>query len=376
VFAPRLSGTYDLSGDGNSLVSASYGRYYQAIIQDFSDEFAQVAQLANYNNHVWNGSEFVFQNRVEVSGSGSGFTPNLDLKPSHMDEFTVGYQRQFGRSFGAGVRFIAREWGNLIDDVITFNDDGSLNRQVLNYDAADRKYRGLQLTAEKRFSNNWNAQASYTYSRTRGNHFDDTFTELGDYIDAQCRTTVDLTVGDGGFIPCAEVQNGANKYGYPTYDRPHNFKLAAAYVRPVGPVNLTFGALTEALSKYRHQKERTVNVLLPGTLTNSGNQATYHYNERGADPVEGMEWYLDTSVEGTWRIYDTAQAGFRAEIFNITDRQEQLRSNNFVWCGSDAGAGCATARENFGKAISRGSYRGGLAGTTTRQYRFSLLFRF
>jgi outer membrane receptor protein involved in Fe transport len=376
VFAPRVSGTYDLSGDGNSLVSASYGRYYQAIIQDFSDEFAQVAQLANYNNHVWNGSEFVFQNRVEVSGSGSGFTPNLDLKPSHMDEFTVGYQRQFGRSFGAGVRFIAREWGNLIDDVITFNDDGSLNRQVLNYDAADRKYRGLQLTAEKRFSNNWNAQASYTYSRTRGNHFDDTFTELGDYIDAQCRTTVDLTVGDGGFIPCAEVQNGANKYGYPTYDRPHNFKLAAAYVRPVGPVNLTFGALTEALSKYRHQKERTVNVLLPGTLTNSGNQATYYYNERGADPVEGMEWYLDTSVEGTWRIYDTAQAGFRAEIFNITDRQEQLRSNNFVWCGSDAGAGCATARENFGKAISRGSYRGGLAGTTTRQYRFSLLFRF
>ena len=376
VLAPRFSGTYDLTGDGKSLVTGSYGRYYQGIIQDFSDEFAQVAQLANYNNHVWNGTEFVFQNRVEVTGGSSGFVPNLDLRPSHMDEFTVGYQRQFGRSLGAGVRFIAREWGNLIDDVITFDADGNLNRQVLNYDEADRTYRGVQLTAEKRFSNNWNAQASYTYSRTRGNHFDDTFTDLGDYIDAECRTTTDLTVGTGGFIGCDEVQNGANKYGAPTYDRPHNFKLAAAYVRPVGPVNLTFGALTEALSKFRHQKERTLNVLLPGTQTNSGNQATYYYNERGADPVEGTEWYLDTSVEGTWRIYSTAQAGLRVEIFNITDRQEKLRSNNFVWCGSDDGAGCADARTNFGRATSRGSYRGGLTGTTTRQYRFSLIFRF
>jgi outer membrane receptor protein involved in Fe transport len=376
VLAPRVSATYDLAGNGNSLVIGSYGRYYQGIIQDFSDEFAQVAQLTNYDNYVWNGSAFVFQNRVQVSGAGSGFAPNLDLKPSHMDEFTVGYQRQFGRTFGTGIRFISRTWGNLVDDVRTFNSDGTIRREVLNYDAAERSYRGLQMTAEKRFSNNWNAQASYTYSRTRGNHFLDTFSDLGDYLDAQCRTTVDLTIGTNGVLPCAEVQNGANKYGAPTYDRPHNFKLAAAYVRPVGPVNLTFGALTEALSKFRHQKERTVNVLLPGTLTNSGNQATYYYDERGSDPVEGLEWYMDTSVEGTWRIYSTAQAGFRAEIFNITDRQEQLRSNNFVWCGSDEGAGCAGARANFGKATSRGSYRGGLTGTTTRSYRFSLIFRF
>jgi outer membrane receptor protein involved in Fe transport len=376
VLAPRLSSTYDLTGDGNTLVTGSYGRYYQGIIQDFSDEFAQVAQLTNYDNYVWNGTTFVFQNRVQVSGAGSGFVPNLDLKPSHMDEFTVGFQRQFARTLGAGIRFISRDWGNLIDDVRTFNADGTIRREVINYEAAERTYRGVQLTAEKRFSDNWNLQASYTYSRTRGNHFLDTFTDLGDYLDAQCRTTVDLTVGSNGIIPCSEVNNGANKYGAPTYDRPHNFKLGAAYVRPVGPVNLTFGAVTEALSKYRHQQERTVNVLTPGTTTNSGQTATYYYDERGADPVEGTEWYMDTSVEGTWRIYNTAQAGFRAEIFNITDRQEQLRSNNFVWCGSDAGTGCAAARENFGKATSRGSYRGGLAGTTTRQYRFSLIFRF
>ena len=378
MLAPRLSGTYDLSGEGNSLITGSYGRYYASIIQSFSDAFAEVAQQTNHDNYVWNGSAFVFQNRVQLSGGSSTFQPNLDLKASHMDEFTVGYQRQLGRLFGVGARYIQRSWGNLIDDVRTFVPGTStIERDVVNYDAAERSYKGIQFTSEKRFSNNWNAQASYTYSQTTGNHFPaDVFTALGDYMDAQCRTTVDLTVGSNGVIPCAEVQNGAAKLGLPTYDRPHNFKLAAAYVRPVGPVNLTFGALTEILSKFRYEKQRTMNVLLPGTTANSGQTATFFYNERGEDPVDGTEWYLDTSVEGTWRIFSTAQAGFRAEIFNITNRQEQLRSNNLVWCGSEAGAGCSAAITNFGKATSRASFRGGVGGTTVRQYRFSMIFRF
>jgi outer membrane receptor protein involved in Fe transport len=377
VFAPRLSAAYDLVGDGKNLVTGSYGRYYSGIIQSFSDAFAQVAQQTNYNNYIWNGSAFVFSNRVELSGEGSGFDPNTSLDPSSMDEYTVGYQRQFGTTMGASARFIYRTWGDLIDDVITFNPDGSVNREVVNYDAAERTYRGLQLTAEKRFSDNWNAQMSYTFSRTRGNHFPaDVFTTLGDYLDAQCRTTVDLTIGTNGVIPCAEVNNGANKIGRPPYDRAHNFKLAGAYVRPVGPVNLTFGALTELLSKWRFEQQRTLNVLLPGTQTLSGNNAVYFYNERGSNSIDGMEWYLDTSVEATWRFYNTAQAGFRAEIFNITDHQEKLRANNVVWCGSDVGTGCAAARTNFGTATSRGSYRGGLSPTVPRSYRFSMIFRF
>jgi hypothetical protein len=374
VFAPRLSGAYDVAGDGKSLITASYGRYYASIIQSFSDAFAQVAQQANYDNYRWDGTQFVFSNRVQVSGSA--FQPNLDLKPYHLDEGTVGYQQQIGRSMAVGARFIARSWQNLIDDVRTFNPDNSINRQVVNYDEARRNYKGIQFTGEKRFSNSWSAGASYTYSRTRGNHFENTFTSLGDYIDTNCRTTADLTIGTNGVISCAEVQNGANKYGYANYDRPHNFKLSAQYVRPVGPVDMSFGVLTEALSKFRYEKVRTLNVLLPGTTTNQGATATYFYNERGADPVEGMEWYLDGAVEATWRLAGTVRAGLKAEIFNITDRQEKLRSNNTTWCNSDVGTGCATARQNFGLATSRTSYRGGLTNTFPRSYRFSMIFRF
>ncbi len=368
VLTPRFSGTFDVSGDGKTLIVGSWGRYYSSIIQGFSDAFANVPQQTNYDNFVWTGTAFAFSNRVQQGGSS--FRPNTDLKPYYMDEGTIGFQRQFGQNMGAGARFITRGWNDLIDDVRTFNADGTINRQVVNYDAAERTYRGLQLTFERRFSGNWNAQGSYTYSRTRGNHFANNFTTLGDYLDAQCRTTADLTVGAEGVISCQEVNNGANKHGAPIYDRPHNLKLNAAYVRALGPVNATFGMLTEYISKRRYQKERTVNVLRPGTLTNAGPTATYYYNELGSDQLEGLENFTDFSTELMWQIAGTNQAAFKAEIFNLFSNEEKIISNNVTWCGNTATAACATAVQNFGKASARGSF------LQPRRFRFSLIYRF
>ncbi|HUE85691.1 MAG TPA: TonB-dependent receptor [Vicinamibacterales bacterium] len=366
--APRLSTSYDLSGDGKRLLTGSYGRYYAGIIQGFSDAFAGVPQQANYDNFVWDGSSYVFSNSVRVGGSN--FEPNTDLDPSYMDEVTLGFQQQFGRSMGAAVRIIARKWDDIIDDVRTFNPDGTINRQVVNYDPATRTFRGVTVSMEKRFSNNWNAQGSYTLSRTRGNHFGTTFTGLGDYLDAQCRTTADPTVGTDGIIPCAEVQDGPTTLGRPAFDRPHNFKFSAAYVRPIGPVNLTVGTLLDVISKTRFQKQRTVNVLRPGTLTNAGPTATYFYNERGEDQLPGLLNVMDLSTELGWRIASTYQAALRAEVFNLWDNQEKNASNNFTWCGTTSTAACATAVNNYGKASARGAF------VAPRSYRVSMIFRF
>ena len=368
TISPRISASYNVTGDGKTIVTGSYGRYYAGIIQSFADAFAGIPQQANYDNYAWNGSTYVLQNQVRVGGSS--FLPNDDLKPSYLDEFTVGASRQVGRSMAASIRFIARDWRDLIDDVFTFNADGSVKREVLNYEPAERNYRGVQLVYEKRFSNNWNAQASYTYSRTRGNHFEQVFSPLGDYIDAQCRTTLDSTIGTNGVLPCLEVQNGANKSGRPIYDRPHNLKLNAAYVRPVGPVNLAIGALAESISKRRYEKVRAMNVLLPGTLVNAGPTATYFYNERGSDPVPGMEWYVDGSFEATWRGPSTSQLGLKAEVFNVTNQEAKIISNNTAFCGTTTNAACATAVDNYGKAGARTSFQ------TPRRFRFSLIFRF
>jgi hypothetical protein len=368
VLAPRLSAAYDLSGDGKSLVTGSFGRYFASIIQGFSDSFANVPQQDNYDVFLWNGSSYVFSRSVRVGGAD--FEPNTGLKPYHLDEGTVAFQRQFGRNMGAVIRYIDRRWGDLIDDTRTFRADGSINRQVVNYDSAVRTYRGVQLTMERRFSNNWHAQGSYTFSKTEGNHFGDNFTALGDYLDSQCRTTVDTSIGVNGVVPCAEVNNGANKTGRPIYDRPHNVKLNGAYVRPIGPVNLTVAGLTEFISKRRYEKQRSVNVLVPGTASNSGQTATYFYEPRGNFQIPGLENYLDFATELTWRIAGTNQAGFKAEIFNLTNNEEKIINNNVAWCGATANAACTTAVANFGKASARGSF------ILPRRYRFSLIYRF
>ncbi len=232
TIAPRLSASYALSDDGKSLLVASYGRYYDAVLQTFSDSFASVPQQENYSTYIWNGSAYVFDSTT-VSADNP-FRPNTDVRPRSLDEFTVGFDQQVGRTIGAGVRYIHRTWGNFIDDIITFNPDGTRNRRAENIDSAERTYRGIEFSVDKRFSSAWSAMGNYTYSRTRGNHFDtgDNFTTLEDYSKSTCRQTVDPGLFGGGTFPCSEIF--PNLYGKPIFDRPHLIKLNAAYSPPGG----------------------------------------------------------------------------------------------------------------------------------------------
>ena len=135
-------------------------------------------------------------------------------------------------------------------------------------------------------------------------------------------------------------------------------------------MNLTVGGLTEFISKRRYEQQRSVNVLTPGTTTNSGQTATYFYEPRGSFQIPGLENYFDFATELTWRLAGTNQAGFKAEIFNLFDNEEKIVNNNVAWCGQTANAACSTAVANFGKASARGSF------LEPRRFRFSLIYRF
>ena len=368
--APRVSASFDLSGDGKTIVNGSYGRFYTGVIQSFSDGFAGVPQQGDYDNFAWNGSSYVFQNSIRVGGTS--FQPNPDLDPSYLDEFTVGFQRQFGRTMAAGVRFVAREWNDLIDDVRTFNPDGTVKREV-----AQLRRRGALRTAACRPPSRSASRRTGTPRRAtptrapRATTSTPTFTTLGDYIDAQCRTTLDASIGTGGVIPCDEVQNGANKFGRPIYDRPHNFKAYAAYVRPIGPINLSVGraerggleaplreaALDErAAARHADQRRPDRDLLL---------QRARRRPARRASSGTSTD-----SLELIWRAPGSTQIGLKGEAFNLTNREEKTQSNNFAFCGATANQACVDAVNNFGKATARGSFQ------RPRNFRISAIFRF
>ena len=240
TFSPRLALSYDLLGNGKTLLIGTAGRFYQFLVQDYSDEFANVPQQGAYTVFLWNGSEFEAVQRVDPSANN--LQPAEDLDPTHMDEVTLGFEQQIGNTIGLTVRGVFREWDDLIDDVIEFDAEGNQVRFYENYEAAERDYMGVEFVFDKRFSDRWSANLNYTWSETQGNHFSSFASTLGDYIDSQCQSTVDPTIGNGGNISCAEVQDGAGKVGNASYDRPHYVKAITTYNIPLGRVNLNLGA--------------------------------------------------------------------------------------------------------------------------------------
>jgi hypothetical protein len=365
VYAPRVSGSFSLTSDNKTILIGSWGRFHDSILQGFSDAFSAVPQQTNYDSYTWDGSQYVFSYRNEQGAST--FQPNLDVTPRYMDELSGGLQHQVNNTLGMGVRVISRSWNNFIDDVRSFDEDGSIIRVVQNVSDGTRTYKAVELTLDKRFSRNWSASGSYTWSRTRGNHFNDDFTSLDDFVGATCQQSVDPGLGDAnGKFPCADIQ--AKLSGTPAYDRPHLVKFTGAYRHEIGRVDLTAGAVGLASSLTTYSKTRTVSVLVPGTDTQA-TTLTYNYDGLGSDRISGMVFTTDLSIEGTYHASRASDVGMKFEVFNAMNAQDKINVNNTAWCLDNTGA-CSSIRSTFGTATTRASFVG------PRTYRFSLILRF
>ena len=270
------------------------------------------------------------------------------------------------------VTGIYRKWDNFVDDLPVY--DNARNRTVTytNYSVAERKFYGIEFVFDKRFSSHWNANASYAWGRTKGNSFVDTASSLGDYLNSNCRTTVDPTIGTAGVIPCSIVDEGANKNGIFNLSIDHSVKASGAYTQSLGPVNLAAGLGALFATGIHYQKQRTMNVLYPGTTVNSGFTETYFYDSRGAETTPSI-YQIDGSLEATFTVWRTIELGLKGEIFNITNMQRQVTVNNSNWCDDTTqapGSTCAVNRATFGTATARSSFQ------APRAYRLTALMRF
>ncbi len=379
--SPRLSASYDIFGTGKSLVVGTYGRFYQFVLQSFSDGFGQNAQQATYNNFVWDpaSSTYVFRNRVVGAGSSAQIPASLD--PTYTDEGTLGVRQQIGQTMGLSLTGIYRKWGNIIDDIPILDASGNQTTSYTDYGPANHKFYGVELVVDKRFSEHWNANVSYAYGKTKTNTTANTASSLGDYLTSNCRTTIDTTIGTGGIIPCSIVVEGPNKYGELPESINHAVKAFGAYVQPIGRVNLALGLGGFIQSGIHYQQQRSVNVLIPGcnvTPTSPSNTCvagpseTFFYEPRGNETTPSI-YEIDTSLEATFNVWKTIEFGLKGEIFNVTNIQRQSRVDNFTWCDNASAAptsSCGIARATFGAGTARASYQ------VPRTYRLTALVRF
>ena len=69
------------------------------------------------------------------------------------------------------VRGLYRKWNNIVDDIKVLDADGFKFLTPINFNNSiiDRTYKSAEITFNRRFSNNFQALASYTWSQATGN---------------------------------------------------------------------------------------------------------------------------------------------------------------------------------------------------------------
>jgi hypothetical protein len=206
TLSPRLGAIYDLTGDGKTLIKASYSRYVQANVTDYyakanPNGFFVYAQFLMPNWMPVPGAYMFasYPTAAQVGYGGSG------LKAPRSDEVTVSIERELFTNWALSARY-TRKWDrNLVEDVdanqldmdslmndgelvwtnwqqVSFTDpvDGSQkyfwnqksilssNLYLVNPPGAKRDFDGVEIALSKRYSDGWSLMASYVWQNSRG----------------------------------------------------------------------------------------------------------------------------------------------------------------------------------------------------------------
>jgi len=223
---PRLGISYQLRRGKNDKAYANWGRYYTM------DQKSSARSLAP--NRIFQTQTFFdLSGNLLSSGplaSTSGKLVDPSLEPTYNDEFVLGYATPVGRRYGVDVFFVSRTTHNFIEDVPTrmngtSPDSGpyaAANLPCVAFDScrsanARRSYRAVTGSVRRQLADRLSTDVSYTWSRFEGN-FDLDFATIAAF-------------NTSSFIqdaPGANVED-PNRFGPLGEDRPHVFKVFAAY---------------------------------------------------------------------------------------------------------------------------------------------------
>ncbi len=328
--SPRIGAIYDITGDGKTALKASAARYYYTISTGDPN-------IVNLNGLSFTQYQWIDRNgdgRFQVGEEGnivsrgganiSSIDPNL--KQPYTNEFIVALERevipdlrlsisgtwhhernQYSR-INTGVPASAFSPVSVTDPgpdgVVGTGDDRSLtvynqNPATLGQDrlfytndpGLDQDYKGLEITANKRFSNNWLMLAGYTYGKT---------TQKNSYVGQF----------GGNLNDPNTLVNSAN--GATFYDRPHTFKLTGAYMFP-------YQVQVSGNLRYQSGTAWSNNVGLPfRTLRVNLNQGSVSIfaNTPGDVRTDAIKT-VDFRVAKIFRLLGSQQIEASVDVYNV-----------------------------------------------------------
>jgi outer membrane receptor for ferrienterochelin and colicin len=460
AWSPRLGAAWDILGDGVHRVTASWGRYDAKVVDGSNvlstaqaagnpgafqwrysgpvinptgtpnDQLlspqAALTQLFAWFDSVGGTNNKTFLLSASYPGLGSRFEKSL-TSPS-VDEFTVGYGTRIGRTAFAKVDYIHRNWdnfysrnltlatdikvtdpfGNVSDQGLTENDDGSIQR----------KYEGIQVQGQWT-PGRFNAGGSYTYSTLKGN--DD-----GEGAGTATVRNVPLKT----FFPEYFSYPNRKPIGYLAQDNKHRARVWIGYNLPTarfGEISLTALQSFDSGRPYSAIGQIDATGRTPGTayaglpanpgytpsFTGLGTSHDYYFSSRGAFRTENV-YSTDLALSYSAPKILGVELFVRITLTNAFDQSALVNPNNDVITRRTGGAAsnlvpfnpftdkpvecatpdysgstpkCTTAGANwmkgqfFGQATGVGSYQIAGAGSANgtfgpRTYGFSFGLRF
>jgi len=315
LLAPRVGFSWDINGDGRSKLYANYGRYFDSVGSYLGQN------LNDSQNTTWtmegdydpNNPPPPFDTATGVPPAGweitnvsnpdaeNATTIDPNLSANFKDEIVAGYEFEFATDFSAGAKFIWNWQRNLIEDVLSNEDDirngvtNELIYNITNVKRARRDYKGIELQLKKRLSNNYQFLLVYTLSQAKGSLANDGQSE-----------------GLNVYADFAEVMY--NRYGYLPWDDRHYLKLNGSYHLPWGVI---LG--TSFFWRSGRPYERVTDQPEVNGADEFGYGGQYFLDQRGSHRL-GHIWLFDLRATKDFNIGDT-ELSVIIDAFNVFNVQ-------------------------------------------------------
>jgi hypothetical protein len=326
--APRLGFTFDLLGDKSTILKAHWGIFTEAMLTKMIDRLNPPSAFSDYNGYYWDPVNNVWVDWFSDPPSQTTKDPNMTHP--RMRQFTVSLERELFKDASLSIAYINRYWDNIVGvwDTATDYDLVSvyvpeLGRDIQVYDRTTgsahhyvlgnlsenlpwiltkpyRKYEGVEILFNKRYSNKWQLLASYVYGKATG--------------------TVDNSFGAdiGGWNnSTADPNSWIFAAGNLTSDPTHMIKVQASYMLPFEiNFNLYFRGITGNAWTTQYKEYRL-----------SQGSETVFVEPRGSHHYE-MDETLDVRLEKIFSLAEKYRLGILVDMFNVFNNDTILRWGN------------------------------------------------
>jgi TonB dependent receptor-like, beta-barrel len=275
-WAPRLGATWDPTGQGRTKVFGNYGRYYARAPNDLAARSlsADASITADYFDAqltqpvpdgvlagpagLQTGTHYTL-----LGGGADTIDPNVKL--GYTNEYIAGIEHDLFRNVVVSARYIHRNIGRVLEDVqpypivatsldipgattadYTLTNPGPdtpvLGDLGASFEKPVHTYNAIEVTADKRLSNNWSLLASYRWSRLRG-IYEGFYRDDNGQSDPGITSLYDFPTNDPSYTAIGVPQFGYSgdvRYlgdlgaGPLPLDRPHQVKLYGSYQMHLG----------------------------------------------------------------------------------------------------------------------------------------------